>query len=514
LPESVEKNFKVKHGLTVLEGGSFGQPVTIPNPTLAAHAATKAYVDAVAAGGGAGGAGSIIVSDIPPIAPATGAGWYDSNSAKLYIRYDDYWVEINTNANGSRGPVGQTGLQGEEGPIGPQGIQGNRGIQGLTGPIGPAGPQGPVGVPGPQGIQGYTGNQGPQGIQGDIGPAGPQGPQGIRGEQGIQGATGPQGPIGNQGPQGSQGPKGDKGDTGATGPAGPIGPQGVQGLQGVKGETGPQGLSVVFRGKVSTYEDLPTTGLTINDGWLVEADQNLYVWDGLGWVNVGAIVGPQGEVGETGPEGPQGEPGPLPDVSYLAPLDSPDFIGDSTFSGTVDFSTATVSGIDALPSQTGHTNEYLTTDGATASWAPLVLDKAFGDLTDVTETDPEDGQFVVFDGTTLEYINKTVDVLPSIVQFNQQTETEYSLQLSDKDKLVEFLNTSPVVVTVPSDTTANFPIGASVTLLQTGTGQVTIAAGSGVTVNATPGLNLRTQWSSATIIKRAANTWLLSGDID
>ena len=50
-------------------------------------------------------------------------------------------------------------------------------------------------------------------------------------------------------------------------------------------------------------------------------------------------------------------------------------------------------------------------------------------------------------------------------------------------------------------------------LLQTNTGQVTVVGAGGVTINASPGLKLRTQWASATLIKRAENTWVLVGDI-
>lgn len=45
------KDFKVKNGLTVSGGGTFGSPVTVGTPTLDSHAATKAYVDANAGGG-------------------------------------------------------------------------------------------------------------------------------------------------------------------------------------------------------------------------------------------------------------------------------------------------------------------------------------------------------------------------------------------------------------------------------------------------------------------------------
>jgi hypothetical protein len=50
-------------------------------------------------------------------------------------------------------------------------------------------------------------------------------------------------------------------------------------------------------------------------------------------------------------------------------------------------------------------------------------------------------------------------------------------------------------------------------ILGTGAGLVTIAGDAGVTVNSTPGLKLRTQWSSATILKRAENSWIVYGDL-
>jgi hypothetical protein len=43
---TVNKDFKVKHGLNVAEGGTFGQAVVVGTPTENTHAATKLYVDA------------------------------------------------------------------------------------------------------------------------------------------------------------------------------------------------------------------------------------------------------------------------------------------------------------------------------------------------------------------------------------------------------------------------------------------------------------------------------------
>ena len=40
-----------------------------------------------------------------------------------------------------------------------------------------------------------------------------------------------------------------------------------------------------------------------------------------------------------------------------------------------------------------------------------------------------------------------------------------------------------------------------------------MAGATGVTVNATPSLVLRAQYSAATLFKRATDTWLLTGDL-
>jgi hypothetical protein len=90
----------------------------------------------------------------------------------------------------------------------------------------------------------------------------------------------------------------------------------------------------------------------------------------------------------------------------------------------------------------------------------------------------------------------------------------HTLVLSDKDKLIEMNSSSANNLTVPLNSSQSFPIGSQINILQTGTGQTTIVPVSGgVTINATPGLKLRARWSSATLIKRAENVWVLAGDL-
>ena len=96
----------------------------------------------------------------------------------------------------------------------------------------------------------------------------------------------------------------------------------------------------------------------------------------------------------------------------------------------------------------------------------------------------------------------------------QKTASYTLTSLTERDDLIEVNSASACVISIPEDATVNYPIGTSLDILQTGAGEVSIAGVSGtVTVNATPGLKLRTQWSSATIFKRAANTWVAYGDL-
>jgi len=84
----------------------------------------------------------------------------------------------------------------------------------------------------------------------------------------------------------------------------------------------------------------------------------------------------------------------------------------------------------------------------------------------------------------------------------------YTLATSDLDKTIEMSGGGTLTVTDSS----SFPVGFTCNVLQTGSSQVSIA-GNGFTVNGTPGLKLRAQWSSATLVKRSLNSWVLMGDL-
>ena len=98
-------------------------------------------------------------------------------------------------------------------------------------------------------------------------------------------------------------------------------------------------------------------------------------------------------------------------------------------------------------------------------------------------------------------------------EINAQTGTSYTLVLGDLAKLITMDNGSPMTLTVPENASVAFAVGDRIDILRKGAGTLTIAGTGSASVNATPGLKLRAQWSSATLVKLATNTWVLIGDL-
>ena len=126
----------------------------------------------------------------------------------------------------------------------------------------------------------------------------------------------------------------------------------------------------------------------------------------------------------------------------------------------------------SLPTQTGNSGKYLTTNGTAASWGAAV---------------------------------STLDVT-----FNAQTGTTYSLVATDaNNKLVTLNNASTVTVTVPNGI---FTTGQQINLQRLGAGAVNIAS-DGTTVITGTGTGLRAQYSAATLVCTSSNNFTLIGDI-
>jgi hypothetical protein len=95
---------------------------------------------------------------------------------------------------------------------------------------------------------------------------------------------------------------------------------------------------------------------------------------------------------------------------------------------------------------------------------------------------------------------------------NAQTGTTYTLVLTDNGRLVTLSNAAAITLTVPTNASVAFATGAVINIQQIGAGQVTVAGAAGVTINGT-GTKTRAQWSAASLVKTATDTWTLIGDI-
>lgn len=102
----------------------------------------------------------------------------------------------------------------------------------------------------------------------------------------------------------------------------------------------------------------------------------------------------------------------------------------------------------------------------------------------------------------------------SVLAINTQTGTTYTLAVTDVNDLVTMNNAGAITLTVPPSV---FSANDTINIAQIGAGQVTFAQGAGVTINSTGATatapKLRAQWSTASVICTASNTFLVVGDI-
>jgi hypothetical protein len=132
------------------------------------------------------------------------------------------------------------------------------------------------------------------------------------------------------------------------------------------------------------------------------------------------------------------------------------------------------------------------------------------------------GPGVATGGTTGQALTKTsstdyattwTTIPPLRRTLNAQTGTTYTPALTDENVMVTLSNAAAITVTLPQNSAVAFPVGAEVDFLWLGVGQPTFAAGTGATVNGTPGLKLRAQYSAATLKKVSTNGWVAIGDL-
>jgi hypothetical protein len=160
----------------------------------------------------------------------------------------------------------------------------------------------------------------------------------------------------------------------------------------------------------------------------------------------------------------------------------------------------------------GTAGQFLQSNGAGApTWAAVV-----GSVYQATAPgSPSTGAIWTDSDLNVMYqYNGTAWVSPNGIEIFTPTFTtnNYTTILADQGRMLMCGN-STVAGTVTISSAVAYPIGTQIQVTwSSGTGQISLV-GSGVTINATPGLKLRALYSSATLVKTAATTWLAVGDL-
>ena len=132
---------------------------------------------------------------------------------------------------------------------------------------------------------------------------------------------------------------------------------------------------------------------------------------------------------------------------------------------------------------------------------------------DATLTSPVEGQFVYLtDSNSLTYYDGSAwtDFTGGTPGVSEQTGTTYTINDADAQTTVFVNNATGTTVTIDDE----LQVGQRIDFVQKGAGAITFAAGSGVTLNSLDSLlDTAGRYSAATVIKEAANTYYLIGNL-
>lgn len=133
---------------------------------------------------------------------------------------------------------------------------------------------------------------------------------------------------------------------------------------------------------------------------------------------------------------------------------------------------------------------------------------ALDDLSDVTLGTPQIGDSL--------YYNGSVWVAGPAQSVLTSDDTSRTLDVSDRrNRFLNASSASGIVYTIPPNSSVAFPIGTEIAAVRSGVGDVSFAAGSGVSLLFPTGYaaKARAQYSVLTIKKMGTDTWLAFGDL-
>lgn len=112
------------------------------------------------------------------------------------------------------------------------------------------------------------------------------------------------------------------------------------------------------------------------------------------------------------------------------------------------------------------------------------------------------------------FVGPTGPTGPNNLSINSQI-SNYILELTDSNSLVEVSSSSSTTITIPDYTSVAFSPGTEILLVRGGTGPVGITGATGVTLNSMGNhFDLQSQYASAKAINKSQNVWYLFGDLN
>ena len=119
---------------------------------------------------------------------------------------------------------------------------------------------------------------------------------------------------------------------------------------------------------------------------------------------------------------------------------------------------------------------------------------------------------------TVEMWNAVVDVANALDRDtlipNIEFSTNRTLELADRDQMLILTGADNRTLTIPHNDVVAFDVGAMIAFCQGGTGELTISPAASVTIHTEQNrYKTRGQHAVGAIIKTAANTWRLFGNL-
>jgi hypothetical protein len=360
---------------------------------------------------------------------------------------------------------------------------------------------------------------------GAVGATGATGPAGATG---VQGATGASGTIGIDGATGLTGPTGATGLTGSTGASGVAGPTGATGLTGPTGATGPVAGS--------------NTEVIFNDAGIANGNSSFTFNKTTGTLAVLGVANTGISAGDFGIVSTE-----LPNtvVSFTANVNSYTQVTlqnkNTGADATADYIITSDNGTDTV--------NYLDLGIINSGYDPNTPTNSLGNIVSAADgylyaqgntsnTSQAGGNLAI--GTTV--AGKVVKIFAGGANNNSIVATfsntgisgntngfaigyrdipQVSLSansttaLTDAGKHYYSTSASNLTLTIANNSTAAFSTGAAINIINGGTGTITVAQGTGVSLyltgNTTAANRTISSYGMATIIKVATDTWFITG---